>query len=207
MSDSYEQTDIYGNGGGGGGGGEISNPVITDGFAVETLKLAACEQGLQIQNATNQGSIIGTLALVSISFKCRSLLCYPTQLGGSGGALRLFIADPTTRQILAYTDDFTVSQTGQFYKKISHVWNGVAFIPSQEITLNAGKNYYFGLFCSNHVSSMLFQGVTKSNNGVYPWLGYCADNLNNTFPLSTIPQGFEIDKRYYIAATTESIDS
>lgn len=207
MSDSYEQTDIYGNGGGGGGGGDISNPIITDGYAIETLKLAACEQGLQIQNATNNGSIIGSLALVSISFKCRSLLCYPTQLGGSGGALRLFIADPETRQILAYTNDFTVSQTGQFYKKISHVWNGVAFIASQEITLNAGKNYYFGLFCSNHVSSMLFQGVTKSNNGVYPWLGFCADNLNNTFPSSTIPQGFEIDKRYYIAATTEAIDS
>ena len=206
MSDSYEQTDIYGNGGSG-GGGEISNPVITDGFAVETLKLAACEQGLQIQNATNNGSIIGTLALVSISFKCRSLLCYPTQLGGSGGALRLFIANPTTRQILAYTDDFVVSQPGQFYKKISRVWNGTGFFESEEITLEAGKNYYFGIFCSGHFASMLFEGVTKSNNGVYPWLGYCADNLNNTFPLSTIPQGFEIDKRYYIAATTEAIDS
>lgn len=206
MSDSYEQTDIYGNGGGG-DGGDISNPIITDGFAIETLMLADCEQGLQIQNATNNGSIVGTLRLVNLSFKCRSLVCYPTQLGGSGGALKLFIADPATRQILAYTDDFTVSQTGQFYKKISHVWNGVTFIPSQEITLNAGKNYYFGLFCSNHISSMLFEGVTKAVNGVYPWLGYCADNLNNTFPLSTIPQGFEVDKRYYIAATTESIDS
>ena len=204
MSGTYNGSDIY-NDGAGSGGGLIDNPIVDSGFAIESLKLAACDGGAVISNATNTGSFVATLTLSNLAFVCRALSCFCTQLSGSGNYV-MFIAN-TARQIIAKTSAFSLTKTGQHFENITQVWNAStsSFEAGSKITLSANDNYYLGLFCPQINAGAMFESNSKSVNGVWPWIGYCGDNLHDALP-DVLPAGFEVTQRVYMSATTDAAE-
>jgi hypothetical protein len=199
----YKQNTIYNQVGNGGGGGEIVNPIITDGYSVQTLVEGHCDNHYTIPNANNQGSICMTLKTVPIGFKLRRLGVHIIQGVGTSG-FKLFCMDKTGKT-LARTQSFAIALTsdlGERFFPINEIWNGEFNEVGNEITLEGGKAYYFGIYCPQVASSARFIGdQCPTFFGVKPWISWTADNIGVS-SLNQMPPGFETSTRILVYGAT-----
>ena len=179
-------------------------PIITEGYAVQTLVEGHCDNHYTVPNADNNGSISMTLKTVSIGFKLRRLGIHIIQ--GIGTSDFRLVCKTKTGVPIARTAPFSILSSADFGERffpITEIWDGTQYVPGTEIDVQGGLSYYFGIYCPQVSSAARFIGSQcPTSFGVKPWISWAADNLGAGGEPGIMPPGFEVSTRLLIIGAT-----
>lgn len=187
-----------------GGDGGFVNPIISDGYALQTLVEGHCRNHYTVPNATNNGALSMTLKTVPIGFRLRRMGCHAIQgIGDSGFRL---ICKTKSGAPVARTAPFGIASTAQLGERfidVAEIWDGSQYVAGNEIDILGGVSYYWGIYCPQTASAARFIGDDVSTYfGVKPWNSWTADNLGAGGDPGQMPAGFETSTRLLIMGAT-----
>jgi len=187
-----------------GGDGGLVNPIISDGYSLQTLVEGHCRNHYTVPNATNNGALSMTLKTVPIGFRLRRLGCHPIQgIGDSGFRL---VCKTKSGVPVARTASFGIASSaelGERFFPVTEIWDGSQYVAGTEIDVLGGVSYYWGIYCPQAAAAARFIGDDVSTYfGVKPWITWTADNLGAGGDPGQMPVGFETSTRLLIMGAT-----
>lgn len=201
MSGAYSGSSIY-NGGGGFSPGDILDDVILgSGYATETLSAATCEGSYVCTGANNGGSMTATFLTIPVGIVLRSLGVHLLQ-GLNAQGFRLLVYNKQGVAVARTAKwDFPSSsdQLGERFFPIAQKYDALnaTWVNTDNVILDGGQGYYFGLYCPQVSSGARFLGKDAGNSfGVKPWLSWTVDNIGDDAPAVLGSTGYETTIRF-----------
>lgn len=203
----YKGPSIYNSGTGFSPGDIVDGLIFGSGFAAETLSAATCEGSYTVTGANNSGAVTGTFLTIPVGMVLRKLGAHLLQgLGDTGFRLIVYIrAGVAVARTAKFNFPTDPALLGERFYPIVEKYNATlgTWEASDNVILEGGVGYYFGIFCPQISSGARFLGKDAGTSfGVKPWLSWTVDNVGTDAPNVLGTMGYESTIRYMVMGAT-----